>query len=657
MPPFGNESFGGGRFGRGAWARRVLWGNVPGQWQAQDALLGDPLQDLLGTWADELEGLRDQVTALPDQRDPYLVRGTASATEWLYFTSATWSTDPDYGPVCVLAEPALATGFPLTPIANAGAWTPYSAIDAIGPGWLARGAGIGEVRVVRVKTRAFDAVYTTLSDANAVTVAGAPLGAWPADQYGVTIGLGNGGWGTTTQAVVVLPGAPLRLRPNATAAPTPWLIADAGLTVRYESALFNTVVPLYDVPAVPYDGTGTLCVALNATDIDPTAVRGAVNYETGAVTLALATFDIISAGVPITADWHAAGFYLAFSPPALLPRLARDFGFEVDAYDPEAVQRSTVAHAASYLGQKAAWDSYRIRGAIAGFTVDAQALYALADATMAAGLPADAVFTSGGLWYTTIAPRLVRFDDIAADARVYNAFTGAWDALVDDAAICLDYSADGLSTGQAFALDVAQGRAPGRAVVTVTSARALTTAEAAARNLPGGAFVTVKVLKAAKADFTVTRAATFGLSYLATATAAPALADPVWWIDRDEGVAADADPLYWQWTVCIGLAPTAPLPAGTGWVAVRYDPGLTVRDCAYCRTHRVRLAITPAPGPYGAEALYGSPTAVDEAARRLIGAISSQLLPIHVRVLEYALVWDAPITVGVPTVTVVELDV
>ena len=46
MPTFGNEPFGSGRFGLGSWARRVLWGNVPGLWQAEDVALGDVLQRL-----------------------------------------------------------------------------------------------------------------------------------------------------------------------------------------------------------------------------------------------------------------------------------------------------------------------------------------------------------------------------------------------------------------------------------------------------------------------------------------------------------------------------------------------------------------------------------------------------------------------------------
>jgi hypothetical protein len=651
MPTFGNEPFGSGRFGQGSWARRVLWGNVPGLWQAEDAGQGDVLQRLLGTWADELEAVRDQIAALPAQRDPFLVRGQLGTEEWLYFESATWVTDATYGPVVVLREPALASAFPYGDEGFGVAWAPYAAISRMAPQWWVAWQG-ARYRVVNVRTRLFDAAAPAQSEANEVWLAGVPLGLWPTVQYGVTVGQGDG----TQAPPVALPGAPWRLRPmDTTGALAP---AAAGLTLWYTSLLLGPGMALVDVPNDPYDGLGVLYFVDPGTgEADLGEARGTVDYERALASPDWAgTWDRPVTGTPIVADWRVAGYYVMARPPSLLDVLAKDFGFENDANDPESVQRATIAHAHKYFGLKATGESYRIRGEVSGFEVAARTLYLLADAGFAALLPAPTVHHVGDKWYTTVAPRALRFDDIRADVRFYDwreaVEAARYKPLVDDCFLYEDYSVAGHSTAMGFALDVLQGYAyPGRDPATVVAVRDLTAAEAAAWGLMGGHLVTVSVLQEALADIGAVRKGAFGLTaYDRAGGVPPAWADGVWWIDGEAGRVTDpGDAARWHWDVVIGQDPSAAAPLVGADVALRYWPELLVTS-GYCCSNRIRVEITPIAGAWGAEAYFGTGLPLDEAVRRLIAKIEATLVPIHVRVSEYVLVYQTLIGVGAPTV-------
>lgn len=655
MPTFGNEPFGSGRFGQGSWARRVLWGNVPQLWQAEDAGQGDVLQRLLGTWADELEGVRDQIAGLPAQRDPFQVRGQLGTEEWLYFESVTWGTDATYGPVAVLREPALASAFPYGD-ETFGVWAPYAAISRMAPQWWVEWGG-ARYRVVNVRTRNFDAAAPTQSEANEVWMAGVPIGLWPAEQFGVAVGVGD----NTQTPPVALPGAPWRLRPmDTTGALTP---AAAGVVLWYSSPWWVDRVALVDVPHDPYDGYGTLCFVDPGTgEADLAAVRGTVDYERAVVSPDwTGTWDLPLTGTPITADWRVAGYYVAARPASLLDVLAKDFGFENDANDPESVQRATIAHSHKYFGLKATGESYRIRGEVSGFAVAARALYLISDAGFVGLLPAPALHHVGDRWYTTLAPRAVRFDDIHADVRYYDwrdaVEADRWKTLVDHCFMYEDFSPSGLSVGLAFALDVAQGYGhPYRDPARVVAVRDLTVAEAAGYNLMGGHLVTVSILQEALADFRGVRKGIFGLSaYDRAGGVPPARGDAVWWIDAEVGAVVDPlDPLRWHWDVVIGQDPAALAPTVGADVAVRYWPEL-LADCGYCASNRIRVEIAPQGGPWGADTYFGFGLPLDAAVRRLIAKIEATLVPIHVRVAEYALVYATTIGVGAHGVAVDEL--
>ena len=665
MPTFGGEPFGSGRFGRGSWAKRVLWGNVPGEWQGEDALRGDVLQRLLGTWADELELIRDQIRELPHQRDPYYARGSVGTEEWLYFTSAVQATDTDYGTVTVLSEPALVGSFPFTLTASPPGWVPYAPITKIAPTWQAEWHG-AKYRVVNVRTRMYDAGTPAWSDPNEVWLTGVPLGSWPAARYGYVVG--TCGTSASATAVLTLPDAPFRCARNATPAPTPWLQADAGLEVRYTSTSTGLVTSLYDVPHVPYDGYGHLCPAGVAPGtINPGYELGVVDYERGEATIDLTTAsDTIVALSPIVADWTADGYYVACRPASLLDSLAKDFGFANDANDPESVQRATIAHSHKYFGLKATADSYRIRGEVSGFEVVATPLHLLADPGFVALLPASSVFYAGGKWYTTVAPRCLRFDEIGADVSYWDRYDSTYKTLIDNCFLFEDVSAGGLSIGQAFALDVSQGYAyPGgsieygsaRTPATVVSVTDLTKAEAALYNLPGGHRIVVSILKEAYADFHVFRKGAFGLTvYDRSAGVPPALDDFVWWIDESLGVIDDPGfpTTRSYWTVVIGQITTAATPAVGVDVAVRYCPDLLADSCGFCRSNRMRVEITPILGAWGAESYYGAGVGMGSAVDRLIAKVETLLIPLHVRVLEYALI--TPVVMGGPALTVVAGD-
>ena len=658
MPTFGGEPFGSGRFGRGSWAKRVLWGNVPGEWQAEDAQRSDVLQRLLGTWAEELELVRDAIRELPHQRDPFYARGGVGTEEWLYFTTAAWTTDANYGAVTVLSEPALVGSFPFTLVASPPAWVPYAPISRVAPTWQAEWRG-ARYKVVNVRTRMYDAGTPAWSDPNEVWLSGVPLGTWPAARYGYVVG--NGGVSAVATATLTFPDAPFRCARNATATPTPWLQADAGLVVRYPSvSLSGALVSLYDVPHVPYDGYGHLCPAGVAPGtINPGYELGVVDYERGEVTLDLTSAsDTITAGADIVADWTADGYYVACRPASLLDYLAKDFGFANDANDPESVQRATIAHAHKYFGLKATADSYRIRGEISGFEAVATPLHLLGDPGFVALLPADSVFYADAKWYTTISPRALRFDEISADVRYYDRYDSTYKTLIDNCFLYEDVSAGGLSIGQAFALDVVQGYAyPGRSPATVVSVTDLTNAEAALYNLPGGHRIVVSVLKDAYLDFNFLRTGAFGLTvYDQSAGVPPALDDFTWWIDVSEGVVDDPGfpATRHYWTVVIGQVTTAATPAVGADVAVRYSPDLLSDSCGFCRSNRMRVEITPIAGTWGAESYYGSGSGVGAAVDRLIAKVEATLIPLHVRVLEYALI--LPVAMTGPALTVVAGD-
>jgi hypothetical protein len=264
----------------------------------------------------------------------------------------------------------------------------------------------------------------------------------------------------------------------------------------------------------------------------------------------------------------------------------------------------------------------------------------------------------GDKWYTTVPPRAIRFDDIAADVRYYDWQEAVeeqrYKPLVDDCFLYEDYSASGGSTARDFALDILQGYAyPGRDPARVVEVRDLTDAEAAAYGLLGGHVVVLSVCKEALADLCSVRKGVLGLSvYDRAAGVPPAWGDAVWWVDAEGARETDpGDAGRWYWSVVVGQDPGAAAPAVGADVAVRYWPEL-LTVCGYCCTNRIRVRITPLEGTWGAEAYYGAGLALDAAVQRLIDKIAATLVPIHVRVVEYVMMYMTRIDVGGPGIAV-----
>jgi len=698
MLPFGSEAFGRWFFGHGNWARRVLWENVPAQ--QRDADTDAQLERLLKAYGDTIEVQRRQIRALPDQREPYKVRASEGEGEWFFVTEIREQDHEDYGKILRLIgerdftempntgdplpappdEPTWPTWFP---------WYPYSAIDEIGPGW---GLTWNEVfySVAAVRTRNFDQPVIYNPDeslANEVWIQRGDTYPFKFSYADQLLGVGDG----TASPVVELPQVPLWLRENLTPpvpgpppGPPPWLTQYAGIAISLVLDIGGPTT-LYDVPAVPYDGTGQLWPEGLPGEIDTTGPSwGDVDYRSGRVDLTL-VLDTAKWFEPITARYNVKGFFFEFKPQPVINFLAKDFGFDNDLNDPEFVQRSTIANITKYFGLKSTWDSYRIRGEISGFKVNAQALYYVCDCGLLDGFPADHVFYYDGDCYTDIPPRYIRFDDIAADVLYYNHDSGLpwttppypfspdnlpWAPLTDQALMYPDSSPDGFSHGLAFALDVAQGYYLGPAggqhepckVKTVYELDPLNAADAAdlATNGLANAFrLEIEMTPTQWAVFNFKKGC-FGLTeyegvdYIAfPAGTPPALADPVFWIDVDEGYDSGTG----LWTVLISSTVVPDEFAVSGkHIAVRYWPELW-HDCCYCRSYKMRVEIEPLATSPTATEYYAAGVEMQAAIERLVVKIKKTLIPIHVRIVEFVLQFYDCADDFEPEITACDVDV
>lgn len=675
MLPFGSEEFGRWFFGHGNWARRVLWENVPGQMRDADAQVGGVLEQLLKSYGDSIEEFRRQIRALPNQREPYLVRGQESEGEWFFVTEVREEDNATYGKILRLIGEANGglmpnTGAPLSSPPDEPTWPtwfpwyPYEAINEIGPGWHLKWNEV-DYEVVAVRERNFDPrtpvdLYDSdESLANEVWIQRGDTYPFKFSYTDVPLGTGDG----TASPPVQLPNVPIWLAENKTPAPVPWLTNYSGLSISLVLDIGGPAV-LYDVPTMPYDGTGLLWPEdpLNPGEILvglPGTEWGTVDYRSGRIELSLQA-DTATWFEPITARYNVKGFFFNFKPQPVINFLARDFGFENDLNDPEFVQRSTIANITKYFGLKSTWDSYRIRGEISGFQVNAQALYAICDCDLLDGFPADHVFYYDGDCYTDIEPRYVRFDDIAADILYFNHDSGQpwtivppgpenspWAPITDQPIMYEDSSADGFSHALAFALDVCQGYYLGdgahapcfvKSVYELDPLNAVDAAVLAANGLASAYRLEIQMTPTQKQVFNFKKGL-FGLTeyegvdYIAFPPGTPpALADPVFWVDADEGYDIPTQ----TWTVLISSSVVPDVFATSGkHIAVRYWPELW-HDCCYCRSYKIRVEIEPMPGSPSATEYYSAGVEMQAAIERLIEKIKKTLVPIHVRIVEFA---------------------
>jgi len=682
MLPFGSESFGQWFFGHGNWARRVLWENVPFKHRERDT--DGHLERLLKAYGDSIEEFRRDIRSLPDQREPYLVRASEGEGEWFYVTEIIEAEDEVYGKYLRLVgqkdfdempntggslaeppdEPTWPTWFP---------WYPYVPAHQVGPGWFMQWDEI-KYEVVAARLRNFDPrspvdLYDSdVSLANEVWIKRGDTYPFKFSHEGVVIGTGDG----TASPAVELPNVPIWLKENQTPTPAPWLTSYATLAIDVELDLGGSTT-LYDVPSVPSDGTGALWPEdpLNPGEIDvglPGSEWGTVDYRSGRIELSLQG-DVAKWFSSIEARFQVKGFFFDFRPYRVIDHLARDFGFENDLNDPEFVQRSTIANITKYFGQKSTWDSYRIRGEISGFKVNAQALYYVCNCDLIADFPGDHVFYYDGDCYTDLPPRYVRFDDISADARYYRWESSLswmippswvdppdsvpWRMLVDNALMYEDGSADGYSDALAFGLDVVQGyylEAPWnppayvKGVYELDPSNVSDAAVLSAYGLSSAWRLEIQLNNPQKGVFNF-RKGVFGITeYEGTNSSGgtpPSLEDPVWWIDAEDEVSTGLpngyDPATSTWTVLVSSAsaPAVHDPLLGNHIAIRYYPEIW-HDCCYCRSYKMRVEIEPSPDSPSAFDYYDLGVDMQAAIERLVEKIKRTLVPIHVRIVEFA---------------------
>jgi hypothetical protein len=640
-----------GFFGRGYWGRRVFWLNVPTQQRVLDEKQGGLLEGLLKTWGDEMESFLEQIAALPSQRDPYLVRAKEGEQEWFYVTEIFTYEDPCWGKVTRLIGEKDYTLMPETDEDNPPSptesvleewfpWFPYAPISKTARWWKTK-YGDAEYEVVRVRTRSLDwpgQYDSSFSQANEVWVQGGDLTVLfdnLTDADWTDVGIGNG----TDVPVVELPVVPIRLEENDTPSPTPWLTANAKLQIRVWLQTGPTELILYDVPT-GVGNMGDLCPESGTPgEIDHTTVYGAVNYLSGEITLDLSgTGDVSEDGTEIGAKWITRGMYFEFYPPRLIDYFSQDFGFNNDLNDPEDVQRSSIANVTKYFGLKSSWDSYRIRGEVSLFNVNALSLWRVCDYAGWSNLSPEHRFEYNGQYYTDIDPRFIHFDDISADIQFYDPDTSAYEVILDDAWICPDSSVDGYSRALAFALDVVQGYYhPTRNPATIVSSTALTAAELLSYGLINGYRVVVSMTQEQFDEFTF-RAGRFGLTeYDKAGAVPPALDNTVFWIDReDESTYTHGwNPGALEWTIILGVATGAsnPFPSPYGQdVAIRYWPEIQVGDCCFCPASRIRIEVE---ATSEAEEFYDTATLLVDAVDRLKPKLVNKLVPIHVVEVDY----------------------
>jgi len=772
---------GRGFYGAGYWGQRVFWEGTPSRQRDLDT--EGYLENLMKVWGDEAETFLNQISQLPDQREPYKVRAEDGEIEWFYFTEAFNYKDSYWGDVVRLIGEKVYADMPDHDAANQPVsdqdelekwypWWPYKPISKVARWWKTRWNddfdtldSKVEFEVVRVRTRSFDWPTTPyragISKANEVWIKGgdlriffdylsdASLVSWRDDDWQV-VGEGDG----TSSPAITLPHEPVRLWYNDTASPTPWLTADSKFRLMLRLTSAPTVdFELFDVPSAILTEKGNLYPeSATPGQIDTSVSYGTINYQTGEVVLSVPS-DTVDIGSDVKAKWYARGYYLGFFPPRMIDRLSRDFGLENDRNDPEDVQRSTIANITKFWGLKSSQKSYGIRGDISLFDVEARGMWRICDVSLWLGLASYHRFTYGGLLYTDIKPRYIRFDDISGDEEFFNPDTSplVWETLVDNEAMYEDnISGDGFSIGLAYALDVTQGswgevsHAPvntnRRGQAGVVASELLTDAESLMHGFEAGYRVTVRMLRCQEKAFNW-RKGVFGITEYCNAKkevygasvegAVPAVDDHVFWIDAVDqewtktvtGATLNEDVGEWKIIVGVGKdlsgAPNPGPPVGhaditgvvtgagsgvftisgdhtgaihigdvvnilrssgndgqydvtgvlvngtdtditvgntvsstvvdgeMGWIdtAVRYWPAVSLRDCCYCRSYKMRMEMFATEEAY---AFYDTENALDNAIERLQNKIAppsdvgltlrgSTLVPIHARVVDWAI--------------------
>lgn len=700
-----NDSSGDGFFGKGYWGNKVFWRNVPYKWRELDVY--NFLQMLLNTWGDAGEDLLEQIRCLPEQRDPYLVRAKETDTRWFYVTEVFLYEDEEKGEVVRLVGEKNFNDMPGTSIDNPPSddedilseyfpWFPYEPLKDVGKNWELFW-GDASYKVVNTRLRNYDPpdIYNSTSSlANEIWVNGGDLTLlfdyytnrnWDIDESSnpiqgtVNIGITDG----SQRPVVTLPITPVRLERN--------IDYPGIISMLTESSRLIVRVPvdsggykyLYDVPTLGDSNTGIL--SEGSLGIISGVECGTVNYLSGKITIDLSLLGEFSdtRGQAIKAKYSVLGYFMKFNRPSMLDHLARDYGFDNDKNDPEEVQRSTIANITNFWGIKATEDCYRIRGGISLFDVDVQGLYRLYPLSMANQVPSDHVYEIGDNVYTDIAPVFLRFDHIAADEQFFDyqyvpppgSPSSVWVTLIDNMLISEDSSRwDGMSIGQAYAVDVTQGywgnisafNSTVRGPAQIISVTQLTQAELDDNNWQNGYYYEISMRRCQHDAFNF-HYGLFALSIYDFNPAGvqwgtpPSLDDVFYYIDQDiswsvSDVELDSKEDMGTWTVAIqfGDGVLSPLSVDDD-IAVRYIPQSLSLNCNYCRSNNMRASVTATSDAYE---YYDTYSKVDLAISRLKNKLL-YLKPIHTNVIEWEVtrnLYDSMYGVQNSTIVEHELD-
>jgi hypothetical protein len=432
---------------------------------------------------------------------------------------------------------------------------------------------------------------------------------------------------------------------------------------------------LFDVPTS--ENSGTLNPG-NGTDILAT-VCGTIDYLSGDVMIdlePLSEFSLRTSVVDYDQDirvkYDVRGYFLLFNAPPTIDYLAQDFGFQNDQNDPEAVQRSSIANVTKFLGLKSTWDSYRIRGEISLFDVNMLGLYKICDPGLASSIPVDSVYTIGDSLYTNIRPLYVKYDHIAPDEQFWDQHylappdpgypgTPEWVPLTDNMLIALDPDRwDGMTIGQAFAVDVTQGywadispfNTVKRGPAVVTSVTAMNATELEDRRWRNGYKYTIQMRRCQFEAFNMGLDAEnlqnpeiFAFSIYDYNAAGPSFGTPpaptdehfyideeiaTWSLDSSPSLDPKEDIGTWEVAIRVAQGATSPLSVDDD-VAVRYVPTFDSLSCCYCRSNRMRALVNVTDEAYD---FYTDAEKVDHAITRLKTKIL-ELVPIHTGVVQW----------------------
>ena len=330
------------------------------------------------------------------------------------------------------------------------------------------------------------------------------------------------------------------------------------------------------------------------------------------------------------------GTTMRFEAPNLLARLGGDYGVEIDEYQPVFAQRAEVSHVHRLIRLTGSAEGYRVRGIMRGFTVEVKQLWKLGGGPDP-DLPSNKVHLLNGTWYTEIAPKFLRFDEIPADLGYTDPDEGNV-GLLDRSLVYEDASPDGLSVAGAYAENVLEGWFAGSpppppplvepSTVDVTGSSAVP--DPSLYDLPQAWSVQVTMTQGQRdkiGDFTRGK---FFLVSVADGSEYP--------IELEVSYAAPS----------LELITSGPVPPPNGQYTIRYEPGFG-EFCAFCPSRTVLVAVEITPDVV---AFYnGDGVLMDAAISRMVERLID-FMPVHVRVGSVAKVVKITVSPGVPQVGV-----